>query len=67
MCILLSLIQSELVSAPNNYLHWIESRRPDLLEEMPVTREFKGMQVTLFLLNEASDDLVESILDVSLI
>jgi hypothetical protein len=52
--------------APKKFLTWVREQNENILDELPVEPKFKGRKITKFLLNEASKDLIESILDVRL-
>jgi hypothetical protein len=52
--------------APKKFLTWVREQNANILDELPVVPKFKGRKITKFLLNEASKDLIESILDVRL-
>lgn len=54
------------VPAPKQYLDWIRSKDPSIMDEIPETKKFKGSRVTRFFLRDASDELMEQMLDVSL-
>ena len=55
------------VSAPKTYVAWLKNKDEEILDHLPETKKFKGCAITRFLLNEATDEIRELILQVLLI
>ncbi len=53
------------VKSPKEFLKWLEEKDEEILGEMPNNaKNFKGVNITRFLLQEASQDTLERLLNV---
>lgn len=63
---LLLVLQTALgVSAPSRYLYWLREQDPDVMDQIPEHKGFRKTRVTQFFLEEAGEELMSRILDVS--
>lgn len=53
------------IPAPSDFMTWISSCNPALLESIPTDRKFTGTHVTRFMLEDLDENLIEQFLEVS--
>lgn len=54
------------VRAPKHYLDWIREQNERIIDKLPVVSHFKRAKITRFLLNDADQNLIDDLLDVSI-
>lgn len=53
------------IPAPSDFITWISSCNPALLESIPTDRKFTRTHVTRFMLEDLDENLIEQFLEVS--
>ena len=52
------------ISAPKNFMSWLQDQDEELVEEFPSDKGFKKRTITRYLLEDTTDDQIERLLDI---
>lgn len=54
------------IRAPKHYVDWLREQNEEIVDKLPVVSKFKRAKITRFLLNDADQNLINDLLDVSI-
>ncbi|XP_062601494.1 dentin sialophosphoprotein-like isoform X2 [Saccostrea cucullata] len=60
-------LAAQRIPAPSEFMSWISTESPALMDSIPTDRKFVGSHITRFLLEDLDEDLAEQFLDVLVI